>query len=109
MKYDKVYIDQILDAVRKIQTFTAGIDAPKFHADEKTQSAVILQLVLIGEIAKQISEPTKTEIDLPWKEIIGFRDRAIHNYFGIDLEIVWQTVQDDIPQLKAALRSASVQ
>ena len=41
-----------------------------------------------------------------WKEIIGFRDRAIHNYFGIDLEIVWQTVQDDVPELKMALQGA---
>lgn len=109
MKDDKVYIDQMLDAVRKVEAFTAGLDFARFKADEKTQSAVILQLVLIGEIAKQVSEKTRTRIDLPWKEIIGFRDRAIHNYFGIDLEIVWQTVQDDIPVLKAALRSATVQ
>ena len=105
MKDDKVYINQMSDAVRKIETFTAGFSLERFTADEKTQSAVILQLVLIGEIAKQISEQTKAKINLPWKEIIGFRDRAIHNYFGIDLEIVWQTVQDDIPQLKAALQA----
>lgn len=103
MKEDKVYIDQILDAVRKVEAFTAGFDFVKFNGDEKTQSAVLLQLVLIGEIAKQVSTKTKNEVDLPWKDIAGFRDRAIHNYFGIDLEIVWQTVQDDIPTLKAAL------
>lgn len=109
MKEDKVYIDQMLDAVRKVEAFTAGFDFVRFNGDEKTQSAVLLQLVLIGEIAKRISSKTKKEIDLPWKEIAGFRDRAIHNYFGIDLEIVWQTVQDDIPTLKAALRSATRQ
>lgn len=108
MKDDKVYIDQMLDAVRKVEAFTDGFDFTSFKVDEKTQSAVILQLVLIGEIAKQVSEKTRTKIDLPWKEIIGFRDRAIHNYFGIDLEIVWQTVQDDIPQLKAALRGTAM-
>lgn len=107
MKEDKVYIAQMLDAVRKVETFTVGVDVGKFNADEKTQSAVILQLMLIGEIAKRISSKTKNEIDLPWKDIAGFRDRAIHNYFGIDLEIVWQTVQDDIPRLKAALRECA--
>lgn len=109
MKDDKVYIDQMLDAVRKVDAFTASFDFARFNTDEKTQSAVILQLLLIGEIAKQVSEKTRTRIDLPWKEIIGFRDRAIHNYFGIDLEIVWQTVREDIPVLKATLRSATIQ
>lgn len=99
----------MLDAIRKVETFTAGFNFARFNADEKTQSAVILQLVLVGEIAKQVSKQAKATINLPWKEITGFRDRAIHNYFGIDLEIVWQTVQDDIPQLKEALRSATIQ
>ena len=106
MKDDTVYISQLLDTVRKVEKFTAGFDFQKFSADEKTQSAVILQLMLVGEIAKQLSEQAKKKIDLPWKEIVGFRDKAIHNYFGIDLEIVWQTVQDDIPRMKKALYDA---
>ena len=105
MKTDEVLLAQMRDAVAKIERFTSGMDEPTFRADEKTQSAVIMQLVLIGEIAKQVSEQTKAGIDLPWKEIAGFRDRAIHNYFGIDVSIVWQTVQDDIPPLKAALQN----
>ena len=102
-----MYISQLLDTVRKVEKFTAGFDFQKFSADEKTQSAVILQLMLVGEIAKQLSEQAKKKIDLPWKEIVGFRDKAIHNYFGIDLEIVWQTVKDDIPKLKTGLQKGS--
>ncbi|TSC84510.1 MAG: hypothetical protein G01um101417_175 [Parcubacteria group bacterium Gr01-1014_17] len=107
MKDDKVYIEQVLDAVRKIEEFTTGFDFVNFSADEKTQSAVILQLAIIGEVAKKISEQEKSQIDLPWKEIIGFRDRAIHDYFGIDIEIVWQTIQVDIPELKMKLMKSA--
>lgn len=100
MKYDEVYLRQILDCVRKIEKFTTDVDADLFATDEKTQSAVMMQLVLIGELAKRVRDETKATINLPWKEIAGFRDQAIHNYFEIDLDIVWTTVHTDIPELK---------
>ncbi len=103
MRDDKLYVDQILDSIRKIESFTDGFTKKKFLTDEKTQSALILQLTLIGETSKRISKETKAIINLPWKRIIGFRDRAIHNYFDIDLEIVWATIIDDIPVLKQEL------
>ncbi|MEK7587191.1 MAG: DUF86 domain-containing protein [Patescibacteria group bacterium] len=103
MKDDKVYIDQILDSVNKIEKFVDSFDKEKFLTDQKTQSAVIMQLALIGEISKKISVDTKSKIDLPWKDIAGFRDRAIHDYFEIDLEVVWNTIIEDIPILKKAL------
>jgi uncharacterized protein with HEPN domain len=103
MKHDDVYLRQILDCVRKIETFIAGVTAATFTRDEKTQSAVMMQLILIGELAKRVSDATKQTIDLPWKEVAGFRDQAIHNYFEIDLDIVWQTVQADVPELKAKM------
>lgn len=59
--------------------------------------------MLIGEISKKISDNTKEKVDLPWKDIAGFRDEAIHNYFEIDLDIVWNTIQEDIPILKDKL------
>lgn len=104
MKSDKVYIAQMLDAVAKIESFTAGMSKEKFLADGKTQSAVILQLALIGELAKKIGKETKKKTAaLPWKDIAGFRDRAIHDYFQIDLDIVWNTVISDLPLLKSEL------
>ena len=80
------------------------MDLAQFKDDDKTQSAVILQLVVIGEMAKRISDETKNTIDLPWKEIAGFRDVAVHDYFSLDFEIVWQTVIDDIPVVKGSLQ-----
>ncbi len=106
MKDDRVYIAQILDAISKIETFTQGVDAPAFSVDQKTQSAVILQLLLIGELVKRISVETKKAIDLPWRDIAGFRDRAIHDYFSIDLDIIWNTVEHDIPEVKKKLQGA---
>lgn len=106
MKSDKLYIDQMLDSIRKIELYVKEFDKNKFLADSKTQSAVILQLTLIGEISKKISEWTKLKIDLPWKKIAGFRDRAIHNYFDINLDVVWNTIIMDIPILKSKLQKS---
>jgi len=105
MKDDKVYIQQVLDAVRKIESFTANTDRVVFDKDEKTQSAVIMQLMLIGEISKKISSKTKSSIELPWKDIAGFRDKAVHDYFEVDLDVVWNTIIDDLPILKDKLQT----
>ena len=103
MKTDKLYIDQILDSIGKIELYSTGFDKEKFLADSKTQSALIMQLILIGEISKKVSEETKIKTNIPWKKITGFRDRAIHNYFDVNLEVVWETICDDVPQLKEEL------
>jgi len=103
MKSDDVYLKQILDAVIKIKLFVSGVNSSQFLTDQKTQSAVIMQLALIGELSKKISINTQSQIDLPWKDIAGFRDRAIHDYYQIDLGIVWETISADIPILKKAI------
>lgn len=105
MKNDSVYINQILDSVKKIRLFTERMDQAAFLANQKTQSAVMMQLILIGELVKKISDETKKEIDLPWKDITGFRDRGVHDYFEMDLDIVWETLQSDIPILTEKLKS----
>ena len=88
MKDDRVYLAQILDAAEKIREFVAGMD-----------NAAFLQLALIGEFAKRVSAPARASIDIPWKEIAGFRDRAIHDYFQIDLQIAWDTIVLDLEPL----------
>lgn len=103
MDRDAAYLAYMRDAIRKIESFTDSVDIEAFVKDEKTQSAVMLQLMLIGEMAKKLSIETKHKIDLPWKEIMGFRDRAIHDYYEMDLDIVWNTVKEDIPAFKSAL------
>ena len=107
MKNNKVYADQILDSIRKIELFVNGIDRANFFENSLVQSAVIMQLTLIGEISKKISDDLKKNIDLPWKEIAGFRDKAIHNYFDINLEVVWNTIIIDLPPLKEGLQKIS--
>ena len=104
MKDDRVYISQILESITKIESFVSGLDREGFIADIKTQSAVIMQLTLIGEIAKKVSLKTKETTSLPWKDIAGFRDQAIHNYFEIDLDVVWDTIITDLPILKEQLQ-----
>src|SRR3989344_8701037 len=96
---------QMLDAVRKIGVFSANMTRASFGADEKTQSAVIMQLMLIGEISKKISSKTKSSIELPWKDIAGFRDKAVHDYFEVDLDVVWNTIISDLPILKDKLQT----
>ena len=103
MKDKSIYIFQILDAITKINTFVNGLNWDMFQVDNKTQSAVIMQLTLIGEVSKKIPTEIKEQIDLPWRDIAGFRDRAIHNYFEIDLDVVWNTIQTDIEVLKERL------
>lgn len=94
-KSDKVYLGQILDALRKIKKYTKDIDFKKFVKKEEKQSAVIMQLIVIGEISKNLSLTYKSKIKLPWKQIAGFRDRAVHKYFSLDLKELWQTVEYD--------------
>lgn len=103
MKTDRVYLEQLIDCARKIENFTKEMDYQAFSEDQKTQSAVIMQLTLIGELAKKVSSETRAQVDLPWKEITGFRDRAIHDYFQIDLTIVWETIIADIHELETAI------
>jgi uncharacterized protein with HEPN domain len=107
MKNDKVYTDQILDSIRKIESFVKGIDKENFFTNPLVQSGVIMQLTLIGEISKKIGNDLKEKTNLPWKEIAGFRDKAIHNYFDINLEVVWNTIIIDLPSLKEELQKIS--
>ena len=103
MKDNKLYIEYILDSVRKIESYTLGFDNDSFLKDSKTQSSVIMQLILIGEVSNKLSEDTKSKIDLPWHKIIGLRHMAVHEYMNLDLYIIWDTVQNKIPEMKEKL------
>ena len=103
MKETSVYLNNIIDKAREAVDFCDGMSDKEFLEDGKTQSAVIMPLMLIGELAKKVSLPTKDRIDLPWKDIVGFRDRAIHDYFNVDLDIVWSTTISDLPEIKNKL------
>ena len=100
MKEARVYLLHIRDAISKIEEYTKdGKDG--FLNDQKTQDAVIRNLEIIGEAVKNIPPAFKNIYpDPPWREIAGMRDVLIHEYFGVDLKIVWGVVENNIPCLK---------
>ena len=107
MKAKREYLDyfkDILDALEKINNFTAGQDFEGFAQDEKTTFAVIRALEIIGEAARKIPKSIRSRYpDIPWQDMAGMRDKLIHDYFGVDLRVVWKTLQIDLPPLKAIL------
>ncbi len=104
MKDDLLYLERILGAIKKIQEYTKNQTQQAFFLDEMRQSAIMMQLILIGEMAKKVSVETRAVIDIPWKQITGFRDRGIHDYFDMDLGIVWVTATEDIFIVEKAIR-----
>lgn len=98
---DALFLQHILAAAAEIEEFTAG-GRLEFLTDRKTQSAVIRQIEVIGEAVKNLSaELTGSAPGVPWRSIAGSRDRLIHAYFKVDLEMVWAMVEHDLPTLRA--------
>lgn len=95
------YLEDILEAMEKAQQFIAGMGLDTFSKDAKTHFAVFRALEIIGEATKQIPPAVRRRHpSLPWKRMAGMRDRLIHGYFGVDLEIVWETATRLVPELK---------
>ena len=97
------YLNDIFDAAAKIQEFTQGIISyDEFIKNDMLLSAVIRKFEIIGEAIKKVPVSIREKYNnIPWKNIAGSRDRLIHNYDDIDYEILWDTVINDIPQLKS--------
>ena len=104
MKDNGAYLRHIRDALDDISTYTsAGRDA--FFAERMRQDATLRKLEIIGQAVKNLSDETKSrEPDIPWKQIAGLRDKVIHDYFGVNLEIVWAVVEKELPRLEQAVR-----
>lgn len=102
MKRDLLdYIADILTATEEVEGFTQGMDFEIFVRDRKTINAVIRSLEVMGEAAKKIPEEVRRRYpDIPWKRIAGMRDKLIHEYHGVDLEIVWAMVKEELPPIK---------
>lgn len=101
----RVRIDDILEAVEKIGRYTIGLSFESFSADEKTVDAVARNFEIIGEAARHVpSAVTARYPAVPWSRMRGTRNIVIHSYREIDLRIVWDTSQNDLPHLPAQLR-----
>jgi len=101
----KDYIQDILDAIGKIREFTDGMGFENFTNDDKTVYAVIRALEIIGEATKKIPESVReNHSDIPWREMAAMRDKLIHDYFGVNIEVVWNTIKEDIEPLYKKLQ-----
>jgi uncharacterized protein with HEPN domain len=104
MKDDALYLKHIFDAIETIQSYTSGVDRAQFHQNQMLRDAVVRELEIIGEAARNLSDVTRERApDVEWSQIIGMRNRLIHAYFQVDIDLVWDIVAADLPALKEAV------
>lgn len=95
------YLQDILDSIEDIKSFIGNMDFEEFSKDKRTINAVIRSMEIIGEATKNIPQSIRDKYpQVPWKKMAGMRDKMIHEYFGVDIEILWKTVKGDIPSIK---------
>jgi len=100
-KDDLVFLEHILDSINAIESFSKGLTKENLISNRLKQSAIVREIEIIGEAVKNISESLKeSHREVEWKDIVGARDKMIHHYFGVDLNIVWGIIIEDLPTLK---------
>lgn len=101
------YVEHMLEAIRLVRSYVNGMSRDAFFADKKTQQAVVLNILIIGEaaaqIAKEYPEWANRHPEVPWRAMRGMRNRLAHGYFDINLELVWDTVQGPLLELRSQL------
>lgn len=100
----KLFINDILECIEKIETYLASLSYDDFLSDDKTKDAVVRNLEVIGEAAKQIPEQIRQKYpEIPWQQIAGLRNRLIHGYFVVDYGIIWNIITKELPDLKTKI------
>ena|SRR3989338_6918184 len=100
------YLNDIIETIRDIQHFTKGISYDGLMKDKKTLYAVIRCLEVLGEAVKNVPQAIRRRYsEVPWQEISGMRDKLIHEYFGVDTVIIWDTIREDMSSLEKAARN----
>ncbi len=102
----RAFLVDIREAARRVVIYTEGMEYDDFLQDLKTQDAVIRNLEIIGEAVKNIPDEMRAEApNIPWKSIAAMRDKLIHHYFGVNLDIVWSVIRKDLPTLVEAVEA----
>ena len=105
MRDYRIYLKDIVAAMDSIERFIAGMKFETFQADDKTASAVMRKLEIIGEAVKQVPEDVRQKYPhVPWREMAGMRDKLIHFYFGVDYSLVWRAVTERVPEIKREIQ-----
>jgi uncharacterized protein with HEPN domain len=100
-KNDLIYLNHILNSIKRIDEYTAGMENGDFLFNNLVQDGTIRQIEIIGEATKNLSQVFREKYHhVPWSDIAGMRDKLSHHYFGVDLQAIWNTVKVDIPKLK---------
>ena len=102
----ELLVEDIWESIEKIERYTEGMTQDSFQSDEKTTDAVVRNLEIIGEAAGRLpKEFTDRHSKIEWVKIKGLRNRIVHEYFGVDLQIIWQILKNDLPAFKASLEN----
>jgi len=102
---DRLYLEDILESADAVIQYTQHIDFDTFTSDRKTYSATIREFEIIGEAVGKLSDDLKaSEPETPWQDIKDFRNLLIHEYFGVDAQIVWNVVHNELPKLRDAVK-----
>lgn len=104
MRREEAWLLDMLQAAREAAAFADGLSFADFEQNRMVQLAILKAMEIVGEAASQVGPDTQeTYSEIPWPEIIGMRNRLVHGYFNVNLKRVWETVQQDIPQLISRL------
>lgn len=96
-----LYLIDIVNAINKIEEYTKNLNFYQFTRDTKTVDAVVRNFFIIGEAIRFIPERIRSAYsEIPWQEILGMRNKIVHEYFGVDNEILWKTIKEDLPGFK---------
>lgn len=98
--------EDILGAIAHIEIYVGGLSFDEFRTDQKTVDAVVRNLQIIGEATGHLArDPAGLSVDIPWTDIAGMRNILIHAYFGVDLNIIWQTITQDLPSRRSHVQT----